>query len=126
MNQFCIKTTTGPKQHRGVQVSVSHSKDRKAFVASAYPYMSRPDQTILISLCDIDFKNQVDLASARVNYAKQRKNWEANVEYQLKERQGFVWDLVLRVCDQFGLKVLPSIGVDSKEIPRCLEQETKT
>jgi hypothetical protein len=45
--------------------------------------------------------------------------WEATVENQLELRQGFVWDLVLRVCNQFGLKPLPAITPDIKEVSKC-------
>jgi hypothetical protein len=75
MNNFCIKTTTGPKQHRGVQVSVSHDKREKAFVASSYPYTGGGlSQPILINLSDIHFANRVILAPAKINNIKQRKN----------------------------------------------------
>ena len=112
MSNFYIKTTTGPKCHRGIQVSVTYSKNQGAFVADAYPYTYGPGQIVLINLSDILNTNRIVLAPSRANYAKQRKLLEVTIETLIKARQGLVWDLVLRVCDQFGLKPLPA----SKEI----------
>ena len=95
-----------------MNISVVVDRYQRFVVADAYPYTYGPGQIVLINLSDILNTNRIVLAPSRANYAKQRKLLEVTIETLIKARQGLVWDLVLRVCDQFGLKPLPA----SKEI----------
>ena len=102
MASFYVLTTVGPKGYNCVQVEVDHYKNQQAFIASAHA-AERSVGGTRFELTDLLRSNMIILAPSKANYAKQRAIWEQTAKNQIELRQGHIWDLVLRVCEQFGL-----------------------
>jgi hypothetical protein len=88
------------KDTNRVVVTVDYSKGR-GIVASAYPAEVKPNGIVIIGVTSGEY---VKFAPAARLNRKQVDLWLATAENHIAAKTDIVWDLVLRVCKERGLR----------------------